>query len=118
MTLPARFPYTTLFRSLGGTCSQSAGTVTCNWTSIGSSQNFTTTVVVTPTAGGTLTLSASVAGNEDDPTPANNTGSGSITCNDQIDLRVTSVSGSPSTITLGTGNVTYTVGIFNASSSQ
>ena len=65
-----------------------------------------------------FSLSASVAGDQPDSNNANDTGSGSVTCNDQIDLRVTGVSGSPSNITLATGNVTYTTTIFNGSTSQ
>src|SRR3954466_12861784 len=34
-----------------------------------------------------------------------------------VDLTVSGVSGSPTNITLGTGNVTYTTSIFNASAS-
>jgi uncharacterized repeat protein (TIGR01451 family) len=117
-TIPASSTYVSSSATGGGGCSESGGIVTCNWTSIPASNNFTATIVVTPTAGGTLTLSASVSGTEPDPTPANNNGSGSITCNDQIDLRVTGVSGSPSNITLGTGNVTYLATIFNGSTSQ
>ena len=87
---------------------------------VGASGNtFTATIVVTPTAAGTLTLSASVAGDQTDPTPANNSGSASVTVNDQIDLRVSSVSGTPSASTLNTGtNVTYFASIFNAATSQ
>ena len=118
MTLPASSNYVSASVTGGGSCGQSAGTVTCNWSSIPASNTFTATVVVTPTAGGTLTLSASVSGTESDPTPANNSGSGSVNVNSQIDLRVTGVSGSPSNITLGTGNVTWTVSIFNGSTSQ
>ncbi|MEA2339634.1 MAG: hypothetical protein QOE82_3641, partial [Thermoanaerobaculia bacterium] len=114
MTLPGSSTYVSASVTGGGSCGQAAGTVTCNWASIPASNTFTATVVVTPTAGGTLTLNASVSGVESDPTPANNTNSGSVNVNSQIDLRVSSVTGSPSNITLNTGNVTFSASIFNA----
>jgi hypothetical protein len=101
----------------GGNCTGTS-TVTCTWPSIPSGNTFTATIVVTPTAAGTLTLSASVTGDQTDPTPANNSGSASVTVNDQIDLNLTSMSGSPDPITFGAGNVTFTASIFNGSTSQ
>jgi uncharacterized repeat protein (TIGR01451 family) len=117
-TIPSSSTYVSSSATGGGSCSQSAGTVTCNWSTIPASNNFFVTIVVTPTAGGSLTLSSSVSGADPDPTPANNSGSGSVTVNDQIDLRIVSVTGSPNPITLNTGNVTYTTQLFNNSTSQ
>jgi uncharacterized repeat protein (TIGR01451 family) len=117
-TLPTNSTYVSSSATGGGTCSQSGGTVTCNWSSIPASNNFFATIIVTPTSGGSLTLTASVTGTEPDPNSANNTNSKSVTVNDQIDLRVFNVSGTPDPITLNTGNVTYTVQIFNQSTSQ
>src|SRR4051794_27921262 len=117
-TIPSSSTYVSSSATGGGSCSQSAGTVTCNWATIPASSNYFVTIVVTPTAGGSLTLSSSVSGADPDPTPANNTASGSVTVNDQIDLRVVSVTGSPNPITLNTGNVTYTTQLFNNSTSQ
>ncbi len=116
--IPSSSTYVSSSATGGGSCSQSAGTVTCNWSTIPASSNYFVTIVVTPTAGGSLTLSSSVAGADPDPTPANNSASGSVTVNDQIDLRIVSVTGSPNPITLNTGNVTYTTQLFNNSSSQ
>jgi uncharacterized repeat protein (TIGR01451 family) len=101
----------------GGNCTGTS-TVTCTWPSIASGNTFTATIVVTPTAAGTLTLSASVTGDQTDPTPANNSGNASVTVNDQIDLNLTSMSGSPDPITFGAGNVTFTITLFNGSTSQ
>jgi uncharacterized repeat protein (TIGR01451 family) len=117
-TLPLNSTYVSSSATGGGTCSQSAGTVTCNWSSIPASNNYFATIIVTPTSGGSLTLSASVTGTEPDPNTADNTGSKSVTVNSQIDLRVFGVSGTPDPITLNTGNVTYTVQLFNQSTSQ
>src|SRR4051812_34712312 len=118
MTIPSASTYVSASVTGGGSCSQSAGVVTCNWTSIGASVNYFATVIVTPTAGGTATLSASASGTEPDSNNANNTVSGSVTVNDQIDLRIVSVTGSPTAITLNTGNVTYSTQLFNNSTSQ
>src|SRR4051794_40025090 len=118
MTIPAASTFVSASVTGGGSCSQSAGVVTCNWTSIGASVNYFATVIVTPTAGGTATLSATASGTEPDSNNANNTASGSVTVNDQIDLRVVSVTGSPNPITLNTGNVTYSTQLFNNSTSQ
>ncbi|HEV7571716.1 MAG TPA: LamG-like jellyroll fold domain-containing protein [Thermoanaerobaculia bacterium] len=118
MTIPAASTFVSASVTGGGSCSQSAGVVTCNWTSIGASVNYFATVVVTPTAGGTATLSASASGTEPDSNNANNSVSGSVTVNDQIDLRLVGVSGAPDPITFAGGNVTFTVQLFNNSTSQ
>src|SRR5436309_162044 len=52
-TIPASSTFisaTTPFVS--GSCSQSAGTVTCNWPSIGAGSTYYAYITVTPTAGG------------------------------------------------------------------
>jgi len=116
-TLPANSTFVSASATNSGTCSQASGTVTCNWTSIPSTGFYSVTIVVTPTSGGALTLSSSVAGAESDSNTANNSASHSVTVNSQIDLRVYSITATPDPITLNTGNVTYTVSIYNSSSS-
>src|ERR1019366_8728392 len=115
--LPANSTYVSSSATNGGSCTHS-GTVTCNWTSIPASGFYTVTIVVTPSSGGSMTLSSSVSGTESDPITANNSASKSVTVDSQIDLQLYSMSGTPDPITLNTGNVTYTVSIYNASSSQ
>ncbi|HSY49460.1 MAG TPA: LamG-like jellyroll fold domain-containing protein [Thermoanaerobaculia bacterium] len=117
-TLPTNSTYVSSSATGGGSCSQSGGTVTCNWSSIGAFTVFTATIVVTPTAGGSLSLTASVSGAETDPITANNSGNKTVTVNSKIDLQVYSLSGTPDPITLNTGNVTYTVQVYNPSLSQ
>src|SRR5205807_615717 len=117
-TLPTNSTFVSASATNSGSCTQSAGTVTCNWASIPASGFYTATIVVTPTSGGALTLSSSVSGTESDPNTADNTGSKSVTVNSQIDLQLYTISGTPDPITLNTGNVTYTVNVYNASSSQ
>src|SRR5439155_702521 len=115
---PSNATYVSSSATNSGSCSQSGGTVTCNWSSIPASNVYSATIVVTPTAGGPMTLSANVSGTEADANTANNTGNKSATVNSQIDLHVYSISGSPDPITLNTGNVTYSVNVYNGSSSQ
>src|SRR5439155_26915851 len=83
-----------------------------------SAESFVTTVVVTPTSGDAMTLSASMSGTESDSNPANNNDNKSVTVNSQIDLQIYSMSATPDPITLNTGNVTYAVNVYNSSTSQ
>src|SRR5205807_1620503 len=94
-TLPTNSTFVSASATNSGTCTHSAGTVTCNWTSIPASGFYTVTIVVTPTSGGPMTLASSVSGTEPDSNTANNTGSKSATVNSQIDLQVYSMSGTP-----------------------
>src|SRR5436305_73925 len=115
MTIPSASTFVSASVTGGGSCSQSAGLVTCNWTSIGTSVNYFPTVLVTTPFPYTTLFRSSVTGADPDPTPANNSASGSVTVNDQIDLRIVAVTGSANTITLNTGNNTYTTQPFNNS---
>jgi len=109
ITLPANSAYvSSSVTGSGGTCTPGTGTVTCNWPSIAASNTFFATIVVTPTAGGTLTLSASIAGDQPDSNNANNSASGSVNVNSQIDLNMSGLSGAPDPITFAAGNVTFT----------
>ncbi|HKS22367.1 MAG TPA: IPT/TIG domain-containing protein [Thermoanaerobaculia bacterium] len=116
--LPASSTYVSATATGGGTCGQSAGVVTCSWPDYFSGSSFNVTITVTPGAAGSNTLSASIAAEQTDPIPANNSGSAIVTVNDQIDLAVVSVSASPTNITLGTGNVQYFVSLYNYSTSK
>ena len=58
-----------------GTCSEAAGTVTCNLGSIASGGSATVTIQVTPNQVGTITDTASVSSATDDPNLQNNTDS-------------------------------------------
>ena len=58
-----------------GTCSQSAGTVTCDLGSIASGESATVTIQVTPNQEGTITDTGSVSSITDDPDPQNNSDS-------------------------------------------
>src|SRR5436305_557008 len=115
-TIPASSTFvsaTTPFVS--GSCSQSAGTVTCNWPSIGAGSTYYAYITVTPTAGGVLTLSSSVSATESDSNTSNNSGSKAVTVNSQIDLGITSMTVSPDPMTLGTGDAQFFVQYTNRS---
>jgi uncharacterized repeat protein (TIGR01451 family) len=120
ITLPAASTFVSASANLSGTCTApSGGVLTCNWAGdLNASNTRTATIVVTPTAGGTITLTAVAGADQPDPNTVDNTASHSTTVNDQIDLRVSSLFDSIDPITLGTGNVTYTAQIFNASTSK
>jgi len=117
-TLPASSTYVSSSATSSGTCSQSGGTVTCSWASIPAGNYYSATIVVTPTAGGALTLSSSVSGTESDPNTINNSASKAIIVNSQIDLGISSMTVSPDPITLGTGDVQFLVQFTNNSTSQ
>src|SRR5437660_428352 len=87
-----------------GSCSQSAGTVTCNWASIGASASYYAYITVAPTAGGALTLSSTVSATQSDPNTSNNTAGKAVTVNSQIDLEIGRASCRARAKTLGTGD--------------
>lgn len=58
-----------------GSCTQAGTLVTCNLGSVGPAVTVPVTIVVTTTAPGTITASASVSGAEPDPNAANNSAS-------------------------------------------
>jgi uncharacterized repeat protein (TIGR01451 family) len=58
-----------------GTCSQSAGTVSCNIGSLALNGSVTVKIVVSPSAAGNITNTAKVAGSTSDSTTTNNTAS-------------------------------------------
>ena len=75
-----------------GSCSQTAGTVTCTLGDLANGATATVRITVTPTATGTLTNTASVHGNEADPNGANDsdTESTAVTTSGQpFQLKVT-----------------------------
>jgi uncharacterized repeat protein (TIGR01451 family) len=71
-TLPAGTNLVSATPSQGG-CTPSAGTVTCSLGGIGNGGSATISVLLTTTAAGTIQNSATVSGNETDPSTANNT---------------------------------------------
>jgi uncharacterized repeat protein (TIGR01451 family) len=77
-TLPAG-PAFVSANSTQGTCTQAAGTVTCNIGTMASGANATVTIVITPAATGNITNTASVTSAVTDPTAGNNTATATTT---------------------------------------
>jgi len=71
-TLPAGVTFVSTTASQGS-CSHSAGTVTCALGAMASGASGTAGIVVTPTVSGTLSNTVTVSGAEADPNSANNT---------------------------------------------
>jgi uncharacterized repeat protein (TIGR01451 family) len=89
-----------------GSCSQANRIVTCNFGSLASAFDATVSVVVTPTATGTITNSVSVSGAQQDLAPANN----SVTQNTTVVPVFTLTAAIAGT---GTGTVTSDLGGIN-----
>jgi len=99
--------------SQGTGCSEAIGTVTCNLGTMSNGGNATVFIVVIPTAVGTISNSASVLGNENDPIPGNNdTGPVSTTVIPFfVDLSITTAD-NPDPVDVGL-NLTYTITVSN-----
>ena len=80
-TLPAGVTFVSATPSQGAACTQAGVTVTCNLGNVSAATSATIAIVVTPTQAGQITNSAMAAGNETDPTPANNTAQVTTTVN-------------------------------------
>src|SRR5437763_15252088 len=66
-TIPGSSTFVSATAPVGsGSCSQSAGTVTCNWASIGAGSTYYAYITVPPTAGGVVTLSSTVSATQSD----------------------------------------------------
>lgn len=104
-TLPAGATFVSATASQGTGCT-GAAIVTCNLASLANAATATVTIVVTPTAAGTITNSAIVTANEADPNPANNTAT-AVTAVNAVSsdlivsmLRAPNASGAGSTISV------------------
>lgn len=102
--------------STQGSCSESGGTITCIVGALNNGATVTVTIVVTPTAAGTITNTAEVRGNESDPNTANNTDSEETTVNVQADLSLAKAD-NPDAVAAGE-TLTYTLTISNTGSSD
>ena len=89
-----------------GSCSGTT-TVSCNLGGLASGASATITIVVQPDNAGTLTNTASVAADQPDPAPADNSATADTTVEAPADLSLT-ISDSPDPVTLG-GDLTYTL---------
>jgi uncharacterized repeat protein (TIGR01451 family) len=95
-----------------GSCSQSAGTVTCSLGTVASAGTATVTIVVTPNSSGTITNSASVSASTTDPSSSNNSDTADTTvAAGSADLSITKAD-SPDPATVG-GRLTYALTVVN-----
>jgi len=105
----------TLVSAVGsqGTCTITAGTITCAVGTLASGAQATATIVVTPQAGAVPSVSntATVTATQTDPTPANNSSTVVVTVNPSANLVITKTD-SPDPVLFGQ-NLTYTVTVVN-----
>ncbi|MDQ8739411.1 DUF11 domain-containing protein [Paenibacillus sp. LHD-38] len=94
-----------------GSCTETGGIVTCSLGTLANGASATVEIVVTPTAAGTITSTATVSGNEFDPDLANNTDTETTTVNPVADLAVTKTD-TPDPVIVGSP-LTYNVVVPN-----
>jgi uncharacterized repeat protein (TIGR01451 family) len=111
-TLPANATFVSATNSAGLiSVTNSAGAVYCVLTNLPTGSNITVTVVVVPTAAGTLTSQASVTGTDNDPNQSNNSATVvTAAAAPMADLGVT-LAGPTSAI--ATSNIVYTAIVSN-----
>ncbi|MGI8785711.1 MAG: hypothetical protein ACR2L2_18920 [Acidobacteriota bacterium] len=113
--LPAGVTFVSATPVLPATCSFSNGTVTCSFGSISNGDSKQVQIVVRPTAAGTLTNTATVTRNENDPVASNNSSTATTTVNAaNADLSVSQTG--PPTCSITSNNcdgVTYSVTVTN-----
>jgi uncharacterized repeat protein (TIGR01451 family) len=112
-------PGTTTFGSATpsqGTCSHTAGTVTCALGTLADTASATVDIVVTPQEGGTIDNQATVSSDLRDPTAPNNAAGAETTVNPAADLELTK-SGSPDPVLAGE-LLTYSLSVHNAGPSS
>ena len=110
-TLPAGVTYVSATPSQG-TCSQSAGTVSCSLGAIANGSSASVQIKVVPPTNGSITNQATASSSVSDPNSANNTATATTTVRRSADLSITK-SDSPDPVLQGQ-EVTYTLGVHNA----
>ena len=96
-----------------GTASESGGVVTATLGDLASGATATVTITVRPTAAGTLSNTASVAGQQPDPDPGNNTTQPVVTPVDPAVANLTvTVTAAPDRVVVGQ-ELTYTIVVTN-----
>jgi uncharacterized repeat protein (TIGR01451 family) len=108
------FVFATVSPPAQGTCSQAAGTVTCNLNTFTPGAGASVTIQVTPTtAGSSISNTASITADQPDNNQANNSATNNLTVNAaNADVRVT-MSHSPEPVTLGQ-NLSYFINVSNS----
>lgn len=108
-TLPAGVTFVSATSSQG-TCTQASGTVTCLIGTLAPGDAVSITITVTPTIGGILTNTATIAGGEVDFNTLNNTAT-TVTSVSPADISIL-ITDSPDPVILG-GDLTYTMTVTN-----
>lgn len=97
----------------GWTCSEAAGTVTCDLAALSFGETSTVTIqVLAPATAGTFSNSVTVAADEADSDPSDNTATEDTSVVGSADLAITK-SDSPDPVTVG-ASLTYTLDVTNA----
>jgi uncharacterized repeat protein (TIGR01451 family) len=109
-TLPAGVTYVSATPTQG-TCSQLAGVITCPLGTVVNGGTPSVTVVVRPTASGSIANTASVSSTTSDPASGNNSDTANTTVQPRADLSVTK-GDSPDPVVAG-NQVTYTMVVTN-----
>jgi len=110
-TLPSSVTFESATPSQG-TCSQTGVIVSCSLGTVGNGANATVQIKVRPQATGSITNTATVASNVNDPSTGNNSASAATTVNPGADLSITNVD-SPDPVLAGEV-LTYAVGLQNS----
>ncbi|MDP9329030.1 MAG: DUF11 domain-containing protein [Actinomycetota bacterium] len=97
--------------SAGADCQESGGTVSCDVGNLDSGASVTINIKVTPTSEGTITNTATVGGDQTDPTPANNSATESTQVNGVSDLAVTKTASTSNPVEGNT--IIYTIALVN-----
>jgi uncharacterized repeat protein (TIGR01451 family) len=98
--------------TMQGACTQTAGTVQCNLGALAALASTNVTIVVTPTATGQLTNTATVSLTGVDPVPGNNSATETTTVNASADFVVTKAA-SPNPA-IQNRSLTYTIVVTNS----
>lgn len=110
-TLPAGVTYVAATPTQGS-CTQSAGTVTCNLGNLDSGDSATITIVVKPTQPGTITNVAAIDGAQPDPNDTNDKAKVTTTVAAAANLSIVKTA-SPNPVLVGQ-NLTYGLSVGNA----
>ena len=108
--LPAGFTFVSATASQGG-CSQSGGTVTCDFGTLQPSNRITATLTLNATGSGPVANTVTVTANGPDLNPADNTASTTTTVNPSADISVMAAA-APNPVHQGQ-NIIYTIAVQN-----
>ncbi|HWQ11682.1 MAG TPA: DUF11 domain-containing protein [Roseiflexaceae bacterium] len=111
---PSGVGWTFVSSTLGSQCSASATAITCSLGAIGTNSDLIIGITIRPSAPGTLTNQAVVAGSEPDPATVNNTAVAvtTVTAAPEADLAITKVRSGSGPVNVG-DDVTYTLTVVN-----